>query len=81
MTDIILGVIIVGLIAERYLYARQVNKQQDHYMQALIAKNTNEFLSMKESENKKDIPFKESDEIPLDQASDETFNKFIKETA
>jgi|GEM_PF-4429289 len=81
MIEIILGVIIIGLIVERYLFARESHKQQDHYMQALIAKNTNEYLSMKTTENKKDIPFKESDEIPLDQADDETFTKFIKENS
>lgn len=81
MTEIILGVIIVALIVERYLFAKQSHKQQDHYMNALIAKNTNEYLAMREVEEKKEVPFKESDEVPLDQASDETFTKFIKENS
>jgi hypothetical protein len=80
MSEIILAIILAALIVERFMFARQTHKQQDHYMNALIAKNTNEFISMRETESKPSEPMKDIDEVPLDQASDDTFDKFIKNT-
>jgi len=78
MTEIILGLIIAGIIIERYFFAREITKQLDSCMKALISKNANEYMSMKSIDAKNTKPEKESDAVYLDQADDDTFNKFIK---
>lgn len=81
MTEIILGLIIAGIIIERYFFAREITKQLDSCMKALISKNANEYLSMKSVDNQaKEKPEKEPEGVYLDQADEETFNKFIKTT-
>ncbi len=78
MTEIILGAIIIALVVERFIFAREMYKQIDSCMKALISKNSADYVAMKSADKTTPVVEKETDEIPLDQADDATFTKFIK---
>lgn len=76
---IVLGLVIAGLLVERYLFVKQINGVLGDSMKAIMSRNINEFLAAKTIDKAVENVKVEEDEVELSQASDEQFDKFIKE--
>lgn len=76
---ITLGVIVLVQVVERYLFAKQVHKQLENANKAVMSRNIDEYLNATKKEDKKSTEAPpDSDEVLLSEASDEEFNKHIK---
>lgn len=71
--------IICALIGERFVYAKDMNKQVADCMKALMSRDLGEFINAKAIEERKPTKDTPVDEIPLSQATDDQFMKAIKE--
>lgn len=76
MVEIVFGVIIIGLIVERYFFARHMTAQLEKCMKAVMSRNINDYLTAT-NEPKKETEFTQNDEIDLSEASDEEFLKAV----
>lgn len=75
---IVLTIVCIALTIERYFYSRDMNAKTTELLNAILSRNMNEFISAKAVDKIKPQEYKESDEVPLDVADDEAFNKFVK---
>ena len=80
MTEVILGLIIVAILVGHFLYVQETNKQFKTLVKAVMAKNLKELdisetPQVKAEEGKPELP----DLVPVENASDEEFDKAIKE--
>lgn len=73
---IILGVIILALMVERYYFAKEMHKQLENANKAVMSRNINDYIAAT-SERKETIEPPDADEVELSEASDELFDKFI----
>lgn len=78
MIDLVLASVIIALIVERYFYARDMNRQVNDNMKALMAKTPEDYIHMKAVEGKKPSKPVEVDEQPIEQVSDKDFLKALK---
>jgi len=78
---IALTAVIIALVVERYFYAKDMNGQVNDFMKALIARTPQDFIHMKTVEDKAPTPFKEKDEIPIEELSDSAWMEAIKQEA
>ena len=76
ITIIILGIVIIGLLVERFLYTKEMNKQLEKANLSVMSRNINEYLSATAEKPKKQ-EFRENDEVDLGEASDEDFMSAI----
>lgn len=74
---IFMGIIIIGQGVERYLYAKEMNRQLENANKAVMSRNINEYLTATQ-EPKKETGFVESDEVEIANATDEEFDKHIQ---
>ncbi len=74
---IVLGLIVVGLIVERYFYSKQMNEELQKCVKAVMSRNINEYISATAAD-KPSKPFVENDEVLLSEANDDEFDKYIK---
>lgn len=73
-----LSIIIIAQLVERYLYAKEMNKQLGDAVRAVMSRNINEFITattIDKTINKKPI---QTDEVEISDLSDEEFDKSIK---
>ena len=85
ITEIVLGVVILVILVYHYLYVRETNSRHGELVKAIMAKNLREYDDSKIIENRQkkgetdkiiqDIP----EFIPMEDASDEIFEKHIQE--
>ena len=75
---VILGVLVIAQAVERFLYTREMNKQLQKANLAVMSRNINDYLTATAEPSPKS-GFTENDEVDLNEAPDEVFNKFIKE--
>ena len=73
---ITLAVLVLAQAVERYLYSKAMNKQLSDCTKAIMSRNINEYLAAT-NEPKKDSEFVEEENVDLDQASDEEFDKAL----
>ena len=77
MVEVIFGLIIFALIAERFLFARHMTAQLEKSMKAVMSRNITDYL-VATNEPKKETKFIEDETIDLADASDEEFFKGIQ---
>jgi hypothetical protein len=75
-----LSIIILLLVIERYLYAKEMNRQQGDSIKAIMSRNINEYLAAKSVDKPSNHPQPEEDEVPLGELTDEEFDKTIKKS-
>lgn len=74
---ILLGVIIIAQLIERFIYAREMNKQMRVNLGALFSRNVNDYLaSTKETVRADDTP-SEPEDIELSDMDDKEFEAHI----
>ena len=77
---IILGLIVLALVVERHFYAKEMNRQLDEATKKVMSRNMNEYLASQAMDRiPKQTTIPENDEIELNQASDEVFDKAMKQ--
>ncbi|MFH1561882.1 MAG: hypothetical protein ABIF11_00475 [Nitrospirota bacterium] len=74
---IILGILVIAQAVERYFFARHMTDQLENCMKAVMSRNINDYLTAT-NEPKKDAEFTQNDEIDINEATDEEFDKAIK---
>lgn len=74
---IILGLLCIGQAIERFLYAKEMNKQLGEATRAVMSRNISEFLAATAPTKKTTEPVGEPDQVELSQATDEEFDKAI----
>lgn len=78
MSEIILGSIILALVATNiYLYSRMMD-MSERYMRAFIAKNLTDLTNNDLIKDEKPTPPKQQEFIPVEEADDKTFSKYLK---
>jgi hypothetical protein len=75
---IVLGIITIGQLVERYMFARAMTDQLNKYMLANISKNSQEYITANIVDKATPTPQVTPDEVPLENASQEEFDKFIE---
>ena len=75
---IILGILVIAQAVERYFFSQHMTKQLEQCMKAVLSRNINDYLTATAEKSPKS-DFTENDEVDLNEASDEVFDKFIKE--
>lgn len=75
---ITLAVVVFSLLIERYVFAKTMTEQLNKYMMAHLSKDVNEYMAVTAVDKIKKTEFKQPDEVELDQASDEEWDKHIK---
>lgn len=78
MEIIILGIVVIGQLVERYLFARTMTEQLNKYMLANISKNAGEYITANITDTAKKEVTITPDEVPLENATQEEFDKFIE---
>lgn len=76
---IVLGLIILGLLVDRYLFVKQMSTTIEDSMKAIMSRNINEFLSAKAIDKvteKMEVTI--PDEIPVSELNDDQFDEMIK---
>lgn len=73
-----LSLIIGGLLVERYFYQKEMNRQLGEATRAILSRNVNEFIAATTAEKIVNRKTEETDEVLLSEASEETFDKYIK---
>lgn len=74
----LLGIIIIALLVERHLFAREMQKQLSKAQAALFARNMNEYLAGTKENTLPDRPSEEED-LELPEVSDADFEAHIKQ--
>lgn len=80
-SEIILGLVIVSLVIDRYLTRKEAAQQIKELTRALIAKNATELRDMEMVDKvqiKAELPKKEPDLMPLENLDDEQFNELLE---
>ena len=78
MIEIILGAIIFGLVATNvYLFSRMMD-MNEKYMKTFMARNLTDYTSSEIIKEKEPLPVK-MEPVPIEQADDSVFNKYIKQ--
>ena len=81
MTDIIaiivLGLLLIGQLIERYFYTKDMTKKLSEAMKAVMSRNITEFMAVTQDKSPKQ-EFTQSDNVLIDEADDEIFDKFIE---
>lgn len=73
-----LSLIIIGMLVERFFYQKEMNRQMGEATRAILSRNVNEFIAATTAEKIVNRKQEEVDEVLLSDATDETFDKFIK---
>lgn len=74
----ILGIVCIAQAVERYFYAKDMSQKLQDCIKAVMSRNINEYIAaVNVPKNVKDVKV-DSDEVFLDESSDEVFDKFIK---
>lgn len=79
MVVVILGFVIVAQAVERFFFAREMNQRVSEAVRAIMSRNINEFISATQADKPSKTNFTQSDEIELNEANDEDFDKHIKQ--
>lgn len=84
MTEIIFGVIILILVSAFCWYIRESNEERVKLINAILAKNTQEYvtrtLADATKEIKPEVNPQDPDLIPMDQLDEEAFDAHIQQT-
>lgn len=83
MTDIIFAIIILCLLVGFGWYVREQSKERSRLINAILAKNSQEYVNRTLAEQTKitpEINKTDPDLVPMDQLSDEAFDKHIQAT-
>ena len=73
-----MGIIILGLLVERFFYAKEMNRQLEKAILSVMSRNINEYLTaITVPKNHKEIKG-EPEDIDLSEADDKTFDSAIK---
>lgn len=75
---LVLSGICIAQMVDKHLFAEKMFKQLDDTVKAIKSKDLNEYISAKSQDEIKKEPFLKQDEVFLEDASDEEFNKHIK---
>lgn len=79
ISEIILGVVIVALLVERYFHARDTGRQINDLNKVLASRTPADYLQYKAPDTKEnDTIVKEPDEVPVEGISDDEFFEAIK---
>ncbi len=78
-TIIIFAVIIIGLLVERFFFARHMTQQLSNATKAVMSRNINEYIAAVQSEKPRNRTTPESDEILETDLPDEAFDKLIRD--
>lgn len=79
ITTVVLGLIVISQLVERYLYAKDMNQKLQDCVKAVMSRNINEYITATTTDKITKEPLPEPDEVELNsQTDDDTFNKFIK---
>lgn len=75
---IVLGIIILAQLIERYLFAKELHRQLENANKAVMSRNIGDYLAATDTKKPAKESQAQSDEILLAEASDEDFLKHIK---
>jgi hypothetical protein len=75
---ITLALLVIAQAVERYLFGKYMAEELSKSMKAVMSRNINEFLAATQPDKKDTTDFRQNDEVDIDQASDEEFDKAIK---
>jgi len=73
VTEIILGLVIIGLIAMHYQYVKDMNDLIAKLTKAVMAKDLTDFTVSEKIEENKDGEAKKEDFMPLEDIEDDKF--------
>lgn len=76
---IVLGLVCVGQALERYFYGKDMTQKLNDSIKAVMSRNINEYMAAVTVDKKTPSEFAQPDEIYLDVADDETFDKVIQQ--
>lgn len=76
---VILGIIVIALLVERYYYAKETGKLIDRATKAVMSRNINEYMAATAIDKVEPQIESDPDEVFLNETDDETFDKHIKE--
>lgn len=76
---IVLAIVIVAQIVERYFYAKEMNKQLGNAVKAIMSRNINEYMAATLVDKAADEVKIDSDEQLVTDLSDKDFDDLIKE--
>lgn len=71
--------VIIVQIVERYVYSQHMQEEQGKLIKAVLSKDVKEYTEAIKAEKDIKLPQLPPDEIPLGDATEEEFNKFIKQ--
>ena len=74
---VILGIMNVALLVERYFFGQRTHQQMDDILKARLSQNVSEYLSAKAADKPSKEPPADNEFIPIEEASDEVFNKYL----
>ncbi len=74
---IILTLICAGLIVERYFYTKEMNRELKDCRMALMSRNIFEYNNAKMVDRTMPEPVQQPDEVPIEEADEELFNKHL----
>ena len=72
-----MALVIIALLVERYWFEKRMFKQLDDTILALKSKDVNEYIGAQVAKTIEKEPQADPDEVLVENADDETFNKFI----
>jgi hypothetical protein len=75
---IILSIVVIALVVERFFFARHMTQELSKCIKAIMSRNINEYIAATSVDKAPKQAFIENDQVDLDVASDEDFDKFIK---
>ncbi len=78
ITIIILALIIISLLVERFLFARHMTQQLGNATKAVMSRNINEYVAAITAEKPLNRTQPEQDEVLETELPDEAFDKFIE---
>lgn len=76
---ITLALVVLAQAIERHFYSLDMNKRLSESMKAVMSRNINEFITATAEPKKNFTPPTESEEVNLSEASEEEFDRYIKE--
>ena len=77
MGEMILGIVILALIIERFFFAREMTARLGDTIKAVMSRNINEYISATTVPDKKEAP-PENDEVDMSTLTTEEFDTMIK---
>ena len=78
MIELILGSTIVALVGTNVYLFTKMMEMNEKYMKAFMARNLTDYTSSEIIKEKELLPIKE-EPVPLEQADDSVFTKFLKQ--